>query len=281
MSRNNILKGIEIIQKIKNSNLSKEEALILVQEDSELTEILNKYYLQNEPCTTEININSITSQMVYVQGGTFMMGATSEQGCAAYSDEKPAHRVTLSGFYIGKYEVTQSLWRAVMYYNPSRFKGDNLPVEMVSWDDCQQFIKKLNAITGKSFRLPTEAEWEYAARGGKQSRHFQYSGSDNLDDVAWYGDNSNRKTYPVGTKRPNELGIYDMSGNVWEWCQDWYGSYSSDAKTDPKGPSNGSRRVIRGGCWGNSARSCRSSIRDYYAPDGCYDDLGLRLALSE
>ena len=281
MSRNNILKGIEIIQKIKNSDLSKEEALILVQEDSELTEILNKYYLQNEPCTTEININSITSQMVYVQGGTFMMGATSEQGCAAYSDEKPAHRVTLSGFYIGKYEVTQSLWRAVMCYNPSRFKGDNLPVEMVSWDNCQQFIKRLNALTGKNFRLPTEAEWEYAARGGNQSRHFQYSGCDNLDDVAWYGDNSNRKTHPVGTKRPNELGIYDMSGNVWEWCQDWYGSYSSDAKTDPKGPSNGSRRVIRGGCWGNSARSCRSSIRDYYAPDGCYDDLGLRLALSE
>jgi len=152
--------------------------------------------------------------MVFVEGGTFMMGATSEQESDAFDWEKPAHRVTLSDFYIGKYEVTQAQWKAVMGSNPSYFKGDNLPVERVSWGDCQEFIRKLNERTGLTFRLPTEAEWDYAARGGNRSRGYKYSGSDDPDEVAWYWDNSGIKTHPVGQKRANELGLYDMSGNV-------------------------------------------------------------------
>ena len=155
------------------------------------------------------------------------MSGTSEQGSEAESDEKPTHNVTLSSYYICKYEVTQALWRAVMGSNPSYFKGDNLPVESVSWNDCQTFINRLNSYTGRNFRLPTEAEWEFAARGGNYSRHYKYSGSNYIGDVAWYGDNSGNRTHPVGTKQANELGLYDMSGNVWEWCSDWYGSYSS------------------------------------------------------
>ena len=185
----------------------------------------------------------------------------------------PSHFKDLSG--------SQSSFWQKLWGSKSTEKSCNLPVEQVSWDDCQQFIKKLNALTGKNFRLPTEAEWEFAARGGNQSRHFQYSGSNNLDDVAWYYDNSNSKTHPVGTKQPNELGLYDMSGNVWEWCNDWCGDYSSYAQTDPKGPSNGSYRVCRGGGWGSNAGDCRSSGRNGSAPDGGSIYLGLRLALSE
>lgn len=165
--------------------------------------------------------------MVKVEAGTFMMGATSEMQ-NPYDDEKPVHQVTLTNdYYMSKYEVTQALWQAVTGKNPSKFKGDNLPVERVSWNDCQVFIRNLNNITGRKFRLPTEAEWEYAARGGKKSRGYQYSGSSNISDVAWFDDINGNKKHPVGTKQANELGLYDMSGNVWEWCQDRYGSYSS------------------------------------------------------
>ena len=209
------------------------------------------------------------------------MGGTSEHGSDAESDEKPTHNVTLSSYYICKYEVTQALWRAVMGSNPSNFKGDNLPVECVSWNDCQTFIKRLNSYTGRDFRLPTEAEWEFAARGGNYSRHYKYSGSNNIDDVAWYGDNSDDCTHPVGTKQANELGLYDMSGNVWEWCSDWYGSYSSYSQNDPTGPNSGSERVMRGGSWFLSARICRSSCRINRTPDGRYFNLGLRLVLSQ
>ena len=165
--------------------------------------------------------------------------------------------------------------------NPSYFKGDNLPVENVSWNDCQTFIFRLNNLTGKNFRLPTEAEWEYAARGGNRSRGYKYSGSNTLSDVAWFDDNSGSKTHPVGTKSPNELGLYDMSGNVWEWCSDWYGTYSSSSQTNPTGPSSGSGRVRRGGCWLNDAGLCRSSSRCDGSPDERGDYLGLRLALSQ
>ena len=219
--------------------------------------------------------------MMYVKGGTFIMGATSEQGSDAYGNEKPTHRVTLSSFYIGKYEVTQALWKAVMGNNPSKMKGDNLPVETVSWNDCQDFIRKMNALTGKNFRLPTEAEWEFAARGGNNSRGYKYAGSNNIGDVAWYDNNSGSKTHVVGTKSPNELGIYDMSGNVWEWCQDWFGSYSSASQTNPTGASSGSNRVLRGGCCGRSAWYCRSSLRIIGTPDGRNDGFGLRLVLSQ
>ena len=226
-----------------------------------------------------LTVNGIKYNMVWVEGGTFRMGATSEQGGDAESDEKPVHSVTLSGYYIGKTEVTQALWKAVMGNNPSRFKGDNLPVEWVSWNDCQEFIRKLNALTGQHFRLPTEAEWEFACRGGNNSRGYKYSGSNNLGSVAWYDDNSGVKTHPVATRSPNELGIYDMSGNVWEWCADWYGDYSSGAQTNPKGPYGGSSRVGRGGSWGSGAWYCRSSFRFINGPSGRGDFLGLRLAL--
>ena len=246
--------------------------------------------------------NCVPFEMVEVRGGTFRMGATSEQGNDADSDEKrvhivtlyllhlfdskgldsdekPVHSVTLSGYYIGKTEVTQALWKAVMGSNPSSFKGDNLPVELVSWNDCQEFIRKLNSLTGQHFRLPTEAEWEFACRGGNNSRGYKYSGSNYIDNVAWYWDNSGKKIHPVATKLPSELGIYDMSGNVMEWCSDWYGKYSSGAQTNPKGPYDGSHRVRRGGSWGSDAMACRSSLRYVCAPSASSRGLGLRLAL--
>ena len=225
-----------------------------------------------------ITVNGVSFNMVRVDGGTFTMGGTSEQGSDAGVDEKPAHQVTLSTYSIGETEVTQALWKAVMGNKPSTFKGDNLPVEQVSWDDCQKFISKLNTATGKRFRLPTEAEWEYAARGGSKSRGYKYSGSNTIGDVAWFHYNSGRKTHNVKTKQPNELGLYDMSGNVWECCQDWYGSYSSGSKTNPTGPSSGSGRVWRGGSWYDIARFCRSLDRRNLAPSILGTKLGLRLA---
>ena len=225
--------------------------------------------------------DGISIEMVKVEAGSFDMGATSEME-NPYEDEKPVHRVTLTNnYYVGKYEVIQALWQAVMGSNPSKFKGADLPVEQVSWNDCQDFVSKLNAMTGKRFRLPTEAEWEYAARGGKKSRGYQYSGSNTLGDVAWYGDNSGSKTHAVGTKQPNELGIYDMTGNVWEWCQDWYDSYSSSPQTNPTGAASGSYRVYRGGSWYVSAGLCRTSCRNNGAPGIRSIILGLRLVLSE
>lgn len=224
-------------------------------------------------------IKQLEDNMVRVEGGTFTMGATAEQGSDADSDENPAHQVTLSSFHIGKYEVTQGEWKAVMGTNPSYIKGDNLPVENVSWDDCQEFIRKLNEMTGKNFRLPTEAEWEYAARGGNKSNGTKYAGGSDIGSVAWYDGNSGETTHPVGQKRANELGLYDMTGNVWEWCQDWYGSYSSSSQTNPTGSATGSYRVGRGGSWGINARFCRVSFRGRYSPDIRYGNLGLRLAL--
>ena len=225
-------------------------------------------------------VKGVKFTMIAVEGGTFTMGATPEQGKDVKSDEKPAHQVTLSSYYIGETEVTQALWQAVTGRNPSKYKGDNLPVEQVSWNDCQEFIKKLNAMTGKNFRLPTEAEWEFAARGGNKSRGYKYSGSNNIGDVAWYGDNSAHKTHPVKTKQPNELGIYDMSGNVFEWCRDWYGKYSSFEIICHEGPENGKYRVDRGGCWFDNAIYCRSSYRYDNSPDFNFSGLGFRLALS-
>jgi len=217
--------------------------------------------------------------MYFVEGGTFTMGCTSEQDNDCDENEEPAHQVTLSDFYMGKYPVTQAQWKAVMGNNPSYFEGDDLPVEQVSWEEVQEFIEKLNEMTGKNYRLPTEAEWEYAARGGNRSNGYKYSGSNTIDDVAWYEDNSEVKTHSVGTKQANELYIYDMSGNVWEWCSDWYGTYSSSAQTNSKGPDTGSFRVARGGSWGNEAQHCRASIRGYTTPDDSQRILGFRLVL--
>ena len=240
----------------------------------------------------EYTVNDIFFRMVKVAGGTFQMGGTSEQGDDAESNEKPVHSVTLSDYYIGETEVTQALWYAVMGYTPTPASpsggnqwastvglGFTYPAYSVTWNDCQTFISKLNELTGMSFRLPTEAEWELAARGGNYSQGYKYAGSNTIDDVAWYWDNSSYKTHPVGTKSPNELGLYDMSGNVWEWCQDCYGSYGSSAQTNPTGPSSDYGRVLRGGSWVNYARDCRVSIRNYDIPSIWTSTYGLRLAL--
>ena len=225
-------------------------------------------------------VNGVSFDMVEVVGGTFTMGATAEQGSDAGKAEKPAHQVTLSSYMIGKTEVTQELWEAVMGSNPSEFNGSNLPVENVSWEDCQTFIRKLNALTDKNFRLPTEAEWEFAARGGNNSRGYKYSGSNTVSNVAWYKDNSSSTTHPVATKAPNELGIYDMSGNVEEWCNDGYGDYTSTSQTNPTGPNSGSSRVYRGGSWFYYAFACRVSGRGYTDETTLRgSDFGLRLVL--
>ena len=244
-------------------------------------------------------VNGVSFEMVEVKGGTFTMGCTSEQGGDCDDDEKPTHNVTLSDYYIGKFEVTQELWYAVMGTTvkqqrdkantswPMRGEGNNYPMYYISWNECQEFVRKLKQMTGQNFRLPTEAEWEYAARGGNKSRGYKYSGSNSIDNVAVYAVNSYNKgnnhpdygTHTVGTKTPNELGIYDMSGNVWEWCQDWYGDYSSSSQTNPKGASSGSRCVLRGGSWGNRAGNCRVSIRYYHYPGSGDSSSGFRLVL--
>ena len=228
------------------------------------------------------NVNGVEFNMIKVKGGTFSMGATSEQISNVFDSDKPVHSVALSSYYIGETEVTQELWEAVMGSNPSFFTGNNQrPVESVSWNDCQEFIKELNQLTGKKFRLPTEAEWEYAARGGTYSKGYvyKYSGSNDADEVAWYDDNSGDETHPVKTKKANKLGLYDMSGNVGEWCNDRYGDYQSYSQTNPTGPSKGEDRVLRGGSWGDDVRYVQVSSRGACDPDDRYNYYGLRLAL--
>ena len=224
-------------------------------------------------------LQNLVNNMVHVSGGTFIMGGTPEQGNDAVDNEMPTHQVTLSPFSIGRYEVTQEEWEAVMGKNPSEFKGAKLPVANVTWNECQTFIRKLRALTGKHFRLPTEAEWEFAARGGNSSLGYKYAGSNDIGSVAWYKDNSNEQPHEVGTKQPNELGLYDMSGNVSEWCQDKYGAYSSAPQKNPHGPSSELYLNIRGGCWRYSPDGCRNSCRSNYDNDGRLHFVGLRLAL--
>lgn len=236
-------------------------------------------------------VSGVELEMVYVKGGTFRMGATSEQGNDAYDREKPVHTVTLSDYYIGKFEVTQGLWEKVMgtTLEQQRDKvnsswpfcgvGSDYPMYYVNWEEAQEFCKKLSELTGRKYALPTEAQWEYAARGGVKSAGYKYSGSNDIENVAWYSDNSNSSTHSVGTKQPNELGIYDMSGNVSEWCSDWFDYYSSDAQTDPTGPVSGSNRVLRGGSWGINARYCRVSFRFSYNPSDGDSYNGFRVVL--
>ena len=225
-------------------------------------------------------MKGVTFKMIYVKGGTFQMGGTSEQGGDEESDEKPVHSVTLSDYYIGETEVTQALWKEVTGLDPSRFKGDDLPVELVSYDIIvNEFLPNLNRLIGKTFRLPTEAEWEYAARGGSKSKGYKYSGSSSIDVVAWYNNTSGGKTHPVGTKQPNELGLYDMSGNVWEWCSDWHGGYDSVAQTDPEGSASGFYRVLRGGSWIGNAVDCRVSNRGGVNPEASSNYYGFRLLM--
>lgn len=218
-------------------------------------------------------VKGVSFKMVYVDGGTFEMGASG------WENARPVHSVTLSSYYMGETEVTQELWQAVMGSNPSYFIGSQRPVGLVSWNDCQEFIEKLNTLTGEKFRLPTEAEWEYAARGGNKSKGYIYSGSNDVDAVAWYKGNSESSIHEVKGKLPNELGLYDMSGNVWEWCSDWHGAYSSGAQVDPAGPASGSWRVLRGGGWIDYAPDCVFWFRNYDAPAGTRTDYGLRFVL--
>lgn len=231
------------------------------------------------PVVTEYTVNGVTFAMVTVDGGTFRMGAADDDE-GAHSNEYPAHQVKVSSYAIGQTEVTQELWQAVMGNNPaSNNGGGTLAVEMVSWDDCQQFIAKLNELTGKTFRLPTEAEWEFAARGGNLSKGYLFSGSNSVDDVAWYDLNSGESSHGVALKAPNELGLYDMSGNVWEWVNDWNGTYPSEPQVDPTGPASETRRVFRGGSWFGEGNNCRVSQRFKMEPDFADDDIGFRLAM--
>ncbi len=239
------------------------------------------------PDEEEFNVNGVTFTMMPVEGGTFMMGATAEQDSDGNERERPVHQVTLDTYFIGQTEVTQALWMAVMGENPSHFIGELNPVENVSWDDCQQFISALNELTGRSFRLPSEAEWEFAARGGNQSQGFKYAGGDLIDNVAWYSGNDSwvlrgsgaYGTHAVATRMCNELMLFDMSGNVHEWCQDWYGGYSSESQVNPAGAVLGTERVYRGGSWYFDEWFCRVSFRNGVAPGYMSYGIGLRLAL--
>ncbi len=233
------------------------------------------------PETQSFTVNGVTFKMVGVEGGTFMMGAL-ENDPGAPSYERPAHEVTLSSYYIGETAVTQLLWYAVMYGNPSNATGNlTRPVELVSWNDCQTFITKLNQMTGKQFRLLTEAEWEFAARGGNMSNGYLFAGSNTLDDVAWYTDNSGNQSQPVATKLPNELGLYDMSGGVWELCHDFYASdyYSYSPSLNPTGPESGTNHVARGGSFSTDDRGCRVTQRLSVATNNKFNNLGFRLAM--
>lgn len=229
-------------------------------------------------------IQKLLDDMVFVQGGSFMMGS-EETAKEADGDEKPQHEVRLSDYHIGKYPVTQAQWEAVMGANPSHFQGcPDCPVENVSWNDCQTFLEKLNTLTGQRFNLPTEAQWEHAARGGQpgKGQNYRYAGSNDLDKVAWYGGNSDGKTHPVGGKDPNALGLFDMTGNVWEWCRDrydgkYYQQFKGKVAVDPLGPSSGESFVLRGGSWDYIPRYCRVAVRFYFQAGYHGYNVGVRL----
>lgn len=223
--------------------------------------------------------NVLDIPMVVVAGGTFEMGGIETYGEQCYPDEFPKHTVSVDDYYIGQFEVTQELYKFVMGYNPSHFVGDSLPVDNISWVDAKTFIHELNKMTGKQYRLPTEAEWEFAARGGRWSQDLNYSGSDDLNAVGWCDGNSGRRTHAVGTKAPNELDIYDMCGNVYEWCQDRYAIYKADPQTNPQGPDFGKARVMRGGSWRSEARNCRNTYRSSEDYEARILNCGLRLAM--
>ena len=223
-------------------------------------------------------IQDLLEDMVYVKGGTFTMGDNSEHHVNLIYREKPEHQVTVSSFFICRYEVTQEVWDAVMGVNFSRVRGVRLPVSNVCWDDCQEFVFKLVLMTGINFRLPTEAEWEFAARGGNKSRHTKYSGSNSIDSVGWYAYNSQQNIHPVGQKMPNELGLYDMTGNVSEWCYDYFGRYGSSPQTNPRGVSNSSENVVRGGNYYQLPEICHVSTRSSEIPAYKAPFIGLRLA---
>ena len=241
--------------------------------------------VNDEPETETITVNGVSFNMVKVDAGSFMMGSPDDDPDAGgiYSDEKPQHRVSLNSYAIGETEVTQALWKAVMGYNPSRNSGDERPVEEVSWDEAQTFISKISQLTGRSFRLPTEAEWEYAARGGKYSKGYKYAGSDDVFEVAWNCDNSGWETHTVATKKPNELGLYDMSGNVWEWCEDWYdfSYYKISPSVNPCNKVASDYHIHRGGSFEYILTDLRVAMRGDYINPPSNSMRGVRLVLSE
>ena len=286
--------GIVTPNKIDNVLIGSHKVTILF-DDNKLHDV-DIHINKDEIATVDVNLSDInptgriftiggvTFKMKLVEAGTFQMGSTT-----GGSDEAPVYSVTISkDYYLGETEVTQALWKAVTGYSPtsgglswsSKYGlGDNYPAYFICYEDVQSFITKLNSLTGERFRMPTEVEWEYAARGGKKSKGYTYSGSDTVGEVAWYDGNSSSKTHAVKTKAANELGIYDMSGNVWEWCSDWDDTYSSSAQTDPAGPTTGANRVNRGGSWFSNAANCRCASRTDDAPSIRGGNLGVRLAL--
>ena len=251
--------------------------------------LIYSFESKHEDYTETVSDINFRMDMVYVEGGTFMMGATAEQGSDAYDNEKPTHRVTLDGYHMSKYEITQAQWKAVMgtTIEEQRDKqnqswklkgvGDNYPMYYVSWTEAKEFCDKLSQKTGKKYALPTEAQWEFAARGGNKSKGYKYSGSNTVWYVAWYKENSKQEANIVGEKGRNELGICDMSGNVWEWCADWYGPYSSDMVANPTGPDSGYKRVVRGGSWYYDVDHCRVSSRTDGGPDDRGVSIGFRV----
>ena len=223
-------------------------------------------------------------EMVWVEGGTFTMGSNAARGVSHnYEASRPEHSVTVDGFFMGRLEVTQGVWRAVMGVNPSKFTGnDSLPVEQVLWADAQQFVTLLSQLTGRRFRLPTEAEWEYAARGGMKARKGEpFAGCQRgqLEHHAWFCVNSERTTHRVGLLEPNELGLYDMSGNVAEWCSDWMEPYDANPQVNPRGGRVGSSRVLRGGHYNSVSAACTVYDRSWYTPSATSEYFGLRVVM--
>lgn len=260
--------------------------LIIVSVLILLTSCRSEKYLLSVDETRKFSVKEVNFTMVRVEGGTFLMGATPEQGLFVEADERPVHLVTVNGFYMAETEVTQELWEAVMDYNPCVIRNAQNPVENITWNDCQVFLERLNRLTGEKFRLPTEAEWEFAARGGNKSKGYKYSGSNNIDEVAWYDKECENHDFvkvfdvhPVKTKKSNELCLYDMSGNVREFCQDCYVEYGEEDADDSDVNFSDCEHVIRGSSWASCPSDCRISVRDPIDLDEHYYTLGLRLAL--
>lgn len=277
-NRNDIIKKIKSGIPIVNIKFSDELTNAEPKWNVFVTDSVN--YTDIDTGAKVIKIKESLFKMVLVKRDSFIMGASLQEG-GENKDEQILHEVTLDSFYIGETPVTQDLWNTIMEYNPCKIKNKKLPVTNVSWEDCQSFIKKLNDITDLKFRLPSEAEWEFSARGGIKGKlnGYKYSGSNTITDIMWYSKNSENHPHEVSQKRPNELGLFDMSGNVWEWCNDWYASYDKRSVFNPTGPAIGEKKVCRGGSFLSVAKDCRNTIREKDFPDEKSEDLGFRLAL--
>lgn len=276
--RNDIIEKLKLGIPIVQVKFSDEISDIETKENIFVTDNIN--FKDIESFIKIIKIKDFLFKMIFVKGGTFIMGASLQQG-GENRDEQVLHNVTLDSFYICETQVTQKMWETIMANNPSKIKDEKAPVTNVSWDDCQNFIKRLNDITGLAFRLPTEAEWEFAAKGGKKGEKngYKYSGSNTITSIMWYSKNSRNRPHAVAEKQSNELGLFDMSGNVWEWCNDWYAPYEKRHTLNPQGPTTGTEKICRGGSFMSVAKECRISIREKDSPDEKSEDVGFRLVL--